>query len=252
MTFQPNGVPCVSADCPLVFDRVTHRYGDGPAVLEGFDWRVPSGVVGVLGNNGVGKSTLLKLAAGFVRPTRGKVIIAGGDGAEIDAAEARALTGFLPESITVDGRLTAREFLTFAARIRNVENGEKTAMALLQRLGVADKADELMRGLSFGSRRKVGLAATFLGDTRVLVLDEPSNGLDVASIQVVEELIAARKADGTAVVLSSHDMGFVARVCESLLVLLGEGRYRQGSPTDLVAETGQPDLHHAFRELVAG
>ncbi len=244
MTDQPNDA--------LVFDGVTHRYGDGPAVLDGFCWRVPSGVVGVLGNNGVGKSTLLKLAAGFVRPTRGKVRIAGVDSTGENSAEARGLTGFLPESITVDGRLTAREFLTFAAHIRKVENGPDIAMALLGRLGVADKADELMRGLSFGSRRKVGLAATFLVDTRVLVLDEPSNGLDVASIQVVEELIAERRANGTAVVLSSHDMGFVARTCESLLVLLGGGRFRQGSPAELVAETGMPDLHHAFRELVAG
>jgi len=83
------------------------------------------------------------------------------------------------------------------------------------------------------------------------VLDEPGNGLDVASIQVVETLVRKRCDEGATVVLSSHDMGFIARVCESVLVMRGNGQVWKGAPADLVAETGQPDLHHAFREWVS-
>jgi len=144
---------------PLVFEGVSHGYGDGPPVLDGFDWTVPRGVVGVLGNNGVGKSTLLKLATGFVRPRTGRVTLSG---VATDQMEVRARTAFLPESLTVDGHLTAREFITFAANIRRVDSAASTAMTLLEHFGVGDRADELMRGLSFGSRRKVGLAAAFL------------------------------------------------------------------------------------------
>lgn len=232
----------------LVFEGASFAYPGGPPVVDGLDCAVASGVLGILGNNGVGKSTLLKLAAGLTEPDRGVVRVHGVD---TRRGAARALTAFLPESLEVDGKLTPAEFLEFVARVRGVEAPSRAVAGLLERLGAAGDADRLMRELSFGARRKVGLAAALMGETPLVVLDEPGTGLDVASLDRVEGLIAERVAAGATVVLSSHDMAFVARTCGRLVVLTGGGRAVTTDPEALVRETGEPDLHHAFR-AVAG
>lgn len=232
----------------LVFTGVSHSYIDGPPVIDNMNLTVTDGIYGVLGNNGVGKSTWLKLAAGMMPPSRGKVSICGIPSKD-DAV--REKTAILPESLALEGRLTGREFLEFAADIRGVPNGPAVVNGLLERFGIDDRADQLMQGLSFGSRRKVGLAAAFLSDAPVLLLDEPGNGLDVAGLQVVEAMIRERKEAGGCVVLSSHDMAFVARSCEKVLVMLGAGRVLESTPAALMDQTGQDDLHHAFSALVA-
>lgn|GEM_PF-523045 len=230
----------------LGFEGVHFAYPGGPSVLKGLDCAVPGGVLGILGNNGAGKSTVLKLAAGLTDPDRGRVRVWGRDARR---GAARPLTAFLPESLEVDGKLTPAEFLGFAARIRGVPAPDAAVGDLLERLGAGADRDRLIRGLSFGARRKVGLAAALLGDAPLLVLDEPGTGLDVASLDAVEGLIRERVEHGGAVVLSSHDMGFVARTCERLVVLTGGGEARTGTPRTLRAETGAADLHHAFMAI---
>jgi ABC-2 type transport system ATP-binding protein len=232
----------------LAFEGVRYGYDGRPPVVRDLDLALPSGVLGVIGNNGVGKSTLLKLAAGLLEPASGVVRVHGHD---THHGGARALTAFLPETLAVDGKLTPAEFLGFVGQVRRVAAPARAAMDLLERLGAARDADRLMRDLSFGGRRKVGLAAALLGDTKLLVLDEPGTGLDVASLDQVEGLIRERLAGGTSVVLSAHDMGFVARTCERVVVLVGEGEMREGTPDALVRETGTADLHHAFRAVAA-
>lgn len=232
----------------LVFEGASFAYPGGPPVVAGLDCAVAGGVLGVVGNNGVGKSTVLKLAAGLTEPDRGAVRVRGVD---TRRGAARHLTAFLPESLEVDGKLTPGEFLSFVAEVRGLPAPSRAAAALLERLGAAGDADRLMRALSFGARRKVGLAAALMGETPLVVLDEPGTGLDVASLDRVEGLIAERVAAGATVVLSSHDMAFVARTCARLVVLLGGGRALATDPEGLLRETGAPDLHHAFR-AVAG
>lgn len=231
----------------LVFEGVHYGYDGRPPVIRGLDLVLASGVMGVIGNNGVGKSTLLKLAAGLVAPGGGAVRVFGHDTRH---GGARALTAFLPESLSVDGKLTPAEFLGFVAQVRRVAAPERAARDMLERLGAAADADRLIRDLSFGGRRKVGLGAALLGDTGLLVLDEPGTGLDVAALDTVEGLIRERLKSGTCVVLSAHDMAFVARTCDHVIVLLGDGRFRSGTPRELVRETGTADLHHAFRAVV--
>jgi ABC-2 type transport system ATP-binding protein len=230
----------------LVFEGASFAYRGGPPVVEGLDCALAGGVLGVLGNNGVGKSTVLKLAAGLTEPDRGTVRVRGVD---TRRGAARGLTAFLPESLEVDGKLTPGEFLKFVAEVRGVPDPSGAANRLLERLGAAAEADRLMRELSFGARRKVGLAAALMGDTPLVVLDEPGTGLDVASLDRLEGLIAERVGQGATVVLSAHDMGFVARTCDHLVVLLGGGRARAVEPDVLLRETGAPDLHHAFRTV---
>jgi ABC-2 type transport system ATP-binding protein len=233
----------------LAFDGASFAHPGGPTVVDGLDCAFAAGVLGVVGNNGVGKSTLLKLAAGLIEPDRGRVRVRGVD---TRRGAARALTAFLPESLEVAEKLTPGEFLDFVARVRGVPDPEGETARMLDRLGARGDADRLLRELSFGARRKVGLAAALMGDTPLIVLDEPGTGLDVASLDRIEALIAGRVAGGATVVLSSHDLAFVARTCDRLIVLLGGGRALLTDPAALVAETGAPDLHHAFRAAVAG
>jgi len=230
----------------LEFDRVTRDHGGRAPALRDLSFQVEGGVLGVLGNNGVGKSTLLKLAAGLMEPATGHVRIGGHD-TRRDATGARRLSAFLPENLTLDDLLTPEEFLRFAARVR--ECPEDALDPLVDRLGLGPHRSTLFKDLSFGSRRKVGLAAALMAGTRLLILDEPGNGLDVASLQVVEELIAERVAAGATVLLSSHDMAFVTRTCPRVMVLGRDGAVTNGTPATLVADSGQPDLHHAFAAL---
>ncbi|MBI5136555.1 MAG: ABC transporter ATP-binding protein [Nitrospirae bacterium] len=236
-------LPVFTAAPPVAFDAVRHGYGGARPVLNALSLEVPAGVTAVLGNNGTGKTTFLKLASGFMTPERGHVRVSGVD-TRHDAA--RRLSAFLPEALVLDARLTAREFLHFAAQMRGVAGPRAAVAGLLERLGIADRADVLMGGLSLGSRRKVGLASALLGDAPLLVLDEPDNGLDVAGIQVVEAIVRERQEAGACVLLASHDMGFVARSAERLLLLRGDGTVRPDTVPALLAATGQADLHHAF------
>lgn len=233
----------------LRFEQVTHGYG-GPPVLTGVDLSVhggAGGVTGVLGNNGAGKSTLLKLASALVPPDRGKVELFGIDSRKGGTA-LKARTAYLPEAMQVDGRLTPDEFLTFVAQVRNLADTGEGARILAE-LGADEHAHTLFRDLSFGTRRKVGLAAVFAARTPLLILDEPGTGLDVAGLARVEELIRARVADGAMVLVSSHDMAFVARNCPEVWLLAGDGTVESSTPGQLIDRTGAPDLHHAFASI---
>lgn len=230
----------------LVFEGVTHGYGGAPPVLSSLDLCVQSGTFGVLGNNGAGKSTLLKLASAMVPPERGHVRVHGMDTRSDESA--RLATAYQPEALNVDGSLTPAEFLRFAAEIRRLPDRD-AALELYARLGGEDAPGTLFRELSYGTRRKVGLASALSAEASLFVLDEPDSGLDVASLEVVEELIRERREAGATVLVSSHDMGFINRVCDRVLVLKGGRICWHGAPEELVREQAASDLHHAFRMI---
>lgn len=230
----------------LVFEGVTHGYGGAPPVLSALDLCVQSGTFGVLGNNGAGKSTLLKLASAMVPPTRGHVRVLGMDTRTHE--KARLATAYQPEALSVDGSLTPAEFLRFVAEIRGLPDRD-AALKLYTRLGGETAPGTLFRELSYGTRRKVGLASALAAEASLLILDEPDSGLDVASLEIVEALIRERREAGTTVLVSSHDMAFISRTCDRLLVLKDGEICWQGEPDKLVREQQADDLHHAFKSV---
>ncbi|MDH4228235.1 MAG: ABC transporter ATP-binding protein [Nitrospirota bacterium] len=235
----------------LVMQGVTHGYRAGVPVLNGLSLTHATGVAAVLGPNGAGKSTLLRLAAGLATPQSGRVQVAGLDTRRAREA-ALARTAFLPENLYLDGYLTPCEFLRFVADIRGIADGEARGVELLEALGGGAFGDRLFRELSFGMQRKVGIAAALLGQkqTSLLVLDEPDTGLDVTAMHSLERMIAGVAADGRAVLLSSHDMGFVARCCATVFILGGGQVVWSGPPAALVDAHHAPDLHHAMLSVL--
>ncbi|MEQ1506164.1 MAG: ABC transporter ATP-binding protein [Myxococcota bacterium] len=229
----------------IVFDNVRKTYGRVVAV-DRVAFRVPSGTfVGLIGHNGAGKSTCLKMLMGLVHPTEGTVTIDGID-AFADPIGARRRLGAVPEEPAVYEWLTAREFLTFVAAVRTVAD---PAAALDDALSIADlgvDADRPIREYSQGMRRRTALAAAMVGRPSVLVLDEALNGLDPPSAARVKGLLRAHVDGGGTVLLSTHVVETVERVADRV-ILLARGRVIGDEAT---ADLGEGGLERLFLDRI--
>ncbi len=228
---------------------VSKRYGRRTA-LSDVTLRVGAGrAVGLLGPNGAGKTTAVRLLLGLARPTSGSVRLRGQPPGR---PLARRGLGHLPERLQLPGRATVRSFLRLHAALvglRGVDR-EQAVADTMERVGVADRADDALAGLSKGLRQRVGFAQAFLGAPDLLVLDEPTAGLDPLGIRDARQWITDERARGATLLVSSHLLSEVERVCDEV-VILHEGRVRASGPlTRLVA----PDetLEDAFVRLVGG
>ena len=189
----------------LVVDDLAVRRG-GRMVLDGLSLSADAGeVVGVVGPNGAGKSTLLAVIAGVLPRDRGLVQI-GGDLAGTVAAQHRL--GYVPEAANPPGHLTCDEVIALVAAIKRASLEDAARAAL----GVDELAGQRVDRMSLGQRRRTCLAAALVGAPALLVLDEPSNGLDAGGVDTLVELLAARRAAGAAVVLASHDAELLDRL----------------------------------------
>ena len=196
---------------------VTKRYGDFVA-LDGVCARIGDGrVVGLLGHNGAGKSTLIKLILGLIAPTRGSIMVLGGRGGR----RLRARTGYLPENVAFYGNLTGREVLAYLGAIKRVPPAEHGA--LLERVGLVQAADRRVSTYSKGMRQRLGLAQALLGSPGLLLLDEPTTGLDPVATAEFFELIRSCASTGTTVLISSHVLAELEPHLDDALIL-GAGR----------------------------
>jgi ABC-2 type transport system ATP-binding protein len=212
---------------PLAVKGLRKAYRRG-VVLDGVSFRLARGeAVALLGANGAGKSTLLGCVTGDRLPDGGGVRLCGHDPFE-DPAAAAGCMGFVPEQPFLYGELTVAELLEFVAAARGLPAPETTAETarLLELLGLAGAEGTLCRELSQGMGRKTAIAAALLHRPRVLLLDEALNGLDRTSAERLLAELDARRAAGTAVLLSSHDLEFVARWCGRGVLLGTEGDWR--------------------------
>jgi ABC-2 type transport system ATP-binding protein len=236
-------------------EAVTKRYGDLTAV-DDVSFGVGAEVFGLLGANGAGKSTLIKMLVGLLGPDGGTLRVAGHD-VRLDATAARRAVGYLPEDLELYERLTGREFLRFVAGLKGAPPDDERVEADLDGFGILEKADHLIKEYSLGMKKKIGLLAAFLGAPRVLVLDEPLNALDAYSMRLVERRLAAFRDAGGCVVLSSHVMAFVERVCSRVLILRAGRAVAVGSPAELRGQAGLDgapfdDVFFHFAGMAAG
>jgi sodium transport system ATP-binding protein len=222
------------------------------AAVESVSFEAPDGAVtGVLGPNGAGKTTTLRVLAGSLRPTSGAALVDCFD-VSIDSAFARRRLGVLGETVGLYDRLTAREHLWFAGELYGL-GGEELRLradAMLARLGLQGVAATRARALSFGQRRRLALARALLHEPPNVILDEPTNGLDVESIRRVRTEIRRLAAEGRAVILSSHVMSEVSVTCDRVVVLVRGRVAAEGAPSDILARTGRSSLEEAFVELI--
>ena len=215
--------------------QLTKRYGPFTAV-DGVSFNVGKGeILGFLGPNGAGKTTTMRILTGYMPPTEGRARVAGFDLQE-QPVEAKLRIGYLPETPPLYPDMTVREYLRFVARIKGVPAGEQAARvaAVMQRTHVADMANRHCGKLSKGYRQRVGLAQALIHNPDVLVLDEPTAGLDPKQIIETRELIRGLGGDHT-IVLSTHILPEVAQTCQRV-VIINKGRVvAEDTPENLTA-----------------
>jgi len=203
--------------------HLTKRYGPTTAV-DDVSFRVERGeVLGFLGPNGAGKTTTMRVLTGYMPPSEGKAIVAGYDVSD-QPLEAKRRTGYLPETPPLYPEMTVRDYLAFVARIKGVPRGERKARVngIMERTRVADVAHRHCSKLSKGYRQRVGLAQALLHNPEVLILDEPTAGLDPKQIIETRQLIKDLGGDHT-VILSTHILPEVSQTCHRV-VIINKGR----------------------------
>jgi len=194
---------------------LTKRFGEVVA-LDGVDLTVEEGeIFGFLGPNGAGKSTTIDTLLDFVRPTAGSARVLGLD-AQTDSLQIRRRTGVLPDAYQVYGRLTGRQHVQFAIDSKGTDDDP---LALLERVGIADAADRKAGGYSKGMRQRLVLAMALVGEPEILILDEPSTGLDPNGAREMRQLIREENERGTTVFFSSHILEQVEAICDRVAIL---------------------------------
>jgi ABC-2 type transport system ATP-binding protein len=244
--------------------HLTKRYGPTTAV-DDVSFRVEKGeVLGFLGPNGAGKTTTMRVLTGYMPPTDGKAIVAGYDIFD-QPIEAKRRIGYLPETPPLYPEMTVRDYLTFVAKIKAVPKRSRAARVneVMKRVRVADMANRHCGKLSKGYRQRVGLAQSLLNNPEVLILDEPTAGLDPKQIIDTRRLIKELGGDHT-IILSTHILPEVSQTCQRV-VIINKGRVvavdtpdnltsrLRGSETMLVQVDAPPgdDVKHAL-EIVPG
>ncbi|HYS07589.1 MAG TPA: ABC transporter ATP-binding protein [Myxococcales bacterium] len=217
----------------------------------------PGEIFGLLGPNGAGKTTTLKILLGFVKPTSGHAFIAGG---RVGTVESRKNLGYLPENPALYEFLRGDEYLIFAGRLSGLGGAEarRRAAALLERVGLAGRADRPIRKFSKGMVQRLALAQALIGNPRIVILDEPMSGLDPIGRKDVRDLILQLRDEGHTVLFSTHILSDVEAICDRVGILV-EGRLTDcghlaelvapgARAVELVVENAAPELVERLRQ----
>jgi len=216
--------------------------------LRGVTFAVPDGhITGLLGPNGAGKTTALRIVYGVLRPDEGRATVDGVDLAR-DRLEAQRRLGVLPHAQGLYARLTAREHILYFGKMHGMSGAplERRADELVQLLGMQDFAHRRTEGFSQGQKVKVALARALVHGPRNVVLDEPTNGLDVAATRQVRALLMQLREQGHCILFSSHVMQEVSALCDRVVVIARGLVVAEGTPDDLRRQTGRDGLEDAF------
>jgi len=228
-------------------ESLAKRFGPVEAVRDVSFTAADGRITGLLGPNGAGKSTTLRMLYTVLRPDSGSARIDGVD-VVADPIAARRAIGVLPHSAGIYRHLTARENIRFYGELHGLSKDalRRRIDGLIERLGMADFADRRAAGFSQGQRIKVALARALVHSPRNVLLDEPTNGLDVMATRALRDLIRSLKAEGHCVLFSSHVMQEVAALCDEV-VIIDHGRVAaSGEPAAIQARVGGDSLEETF------
>ncbi|KZX21174.1 ABC transporter ATP-binding protein [Rathayibacter tanaceti] len=237
---------------PVVFElhQLTRTFGRTVAV-DRLDLAVRAGTFcGIIGPNGAGKTTTLSMMTGLLRPDTGRVLVHGVDVWK-DPTAAKPLIGVLPDRLRLFDRLTGAQFLAYSAALRGIDlpTAKQRTTELAEALGLTDALERLISDYSAGMAKKVALAAAMIHAPRVLVLDEPFESVDPVSSAAVITVLRRFVAGGGTVVLSSHGLDFIERVCDDVAVIVGGRVLASGSVAEVA---GTATLEERFLELAGG
>jgi ABC-2 type transport system ATP-binding protein len=249
-TSPDRNVHTISSANLVQMDGVRKSFGDKIA-LKDVSFSVPSGqICGLLGPNGAGKTTLFRLLMGILKATDGKLLIDGHDAFE-ERVQVKRLIGFLPDEPVFYSYLSGREILELSAAMHglDVRATMDRLVPVIARLRLADDINNYAEDYSRGMKKKLGLLLAMLHEPKLLVLDEPTNGLDVESTHLFYELILDEAKQGTTVLFSTHLMDHVTKLC-SHAVIINEGTVvAKGSLDELRSKFDQATLEEIFLRL---
>lgn len=224
------------------------RFGDVVAV-DGISFEAPDGqITGLLGPNGAGKTTTLRMLYGLMRPDGGRIEV---DGAEVsaDPQAAQAKMGILPDSRGLYPRLTPREHLRYFGQLHGCADLDARIDELVQLLDMGAIADRRSEGFSQGERVKTALGRALVHDPANVILDEPTNGLDVMATRAMRGLIRRMREEGKCVLFSSHIMQEVSALCDRIIIISTGRIVAAGTPDELREQSGRDNLEDAFVTL---
>jgi ABC-2 type transport system ATP-binding protein len=238
----------------IAFDRLSKTYGELTAVRD-LDFRVEQGeVLGFLGPNGAGKTTTIRMMMGILVPTGGRVTIDGLD-CQRDRVAVKRRVGYLPDNPMFYDYLRGREILAFVGEMHGLSRREaqRRAAALLVDVALEDAAEEYAVNYSAGMKRKLALACALIHDPPVLVLDEPTNGLDPRAARDVQERLRVSAAQGKTIFLSTHLLNMAERLC-SRVAIIDKGELVAVAPVRDLQETVLPggSLEEVFLKVTQG
>ncbi|HET7330487.1 ATP-binding cassette domain-containing protein [Dyella sp.] len=227
------------------------QFGEVKAV-DGVSFTARDGeITGLLGPNGAGKTTTLRMLYTLMQPDRGQVLVDGIDAAR-DAEAVRRRLGVLPDARGLYKRLTARENIDYFARLQGMDERLIRARReqLIEALGMDDIADRRIEGFSQGQRVKTAIARALVHDPKNVILDEPTNGLDVMATRSMRTFMHRLKDEGRCVLFSSHIMQEVAALCDRIVVIAHGRVVADETPDALRAQTGEANLEDAFVKII--
>jgi len=220
--------------------------------VQGVGFSAPDGqITGLLGPNGAGKTTTLRMLYTLMQPDSGSIEVDGFSAAR-DSAAVRARLGVLPDARGVYKRLTARENIAYFGQLHGMSEAliaERTER-LVAALGMAEFIDRQCEGFSQGQRTKTAIARALVHDPKNVILDEPTNGLDVMTTRALREFLLQLKAEGRCVIFSSHIMQEVAALCDRIVVIAHGKVMANGTPDEIRAQTGETNLEEAFVKVI--
>lgn len=230
--------------------HLTKKYGHRLAVEDVSFAVADGGICGLLGPNGAGKSTIMNILTGYLSATSGQVTVAGHPLPE-EADAAKKCVGYLPEQPPLYPEMTVQEYLDFAAELKGVKKAERKEQvcSAARRTGLEKVLPRLIRSLSKGYRQRVGIAQALLGSPKLIILDEPTVGLDPAQVIEIRKLIRELGQAHT-VILSSHILSEVQAVCQQVLIL-SKGRLAASGSLQELTANGR-SLEEVFLELTGG
>ena len=215
----------------------TKKYGDFLAV-ENISFTVKDGeIVGLLGPNGAGKSTTMNAITGYIEQTDGEIIVNGYDTIK-KAQKAKREIGYMPEGVPLYDDLTIKEFVTYMAELRKVNRKERKQKVedIIKKVGLLDMKNKLIKNLSRGQKQRVSLAGALIGDPKILILDEPTVGLDPKQITEIRSLIKDLGKNHT-VILSSHILSEVSQICDRVVIINKGKLVAEDTPENLENRT---------------
>jgi sodium transport system ATP-binding protein len=232
--------------------RDLHKAFGTVKAVDGVSFKAADGqITGLLGPNGAGKTTSLRMLYTLMKPDRGQVLVDGLD-ATVDAEGVRRRLGVLPDSRGLYKRLSSRENIRYFGRLHGMDDAliAQRTEALSKALEMGDIIDRRTEGFSQGQRVKTAIARALVHDPRNVILDEPTNGLDVMATRAMRRFLLQLKAEGRCVLFSSHIMQEVAALCDRIVIIARGQVVAEGTADELRAMTGENNLEDAFVKAI--